>query len=371
MPQALNLRNGTITYDNFFWLLEHADKNPADLLLSEDLLQISFGGGQYLLDAGWYGTGPRGRFSVMLVENQDWEHPLRKEYTREISRLPALLQECIDWLWHTRIAPAEADPRPLLQVVAGIVYNDRGEVLLSSRPAGKAYAGYWEFAGGKVEAGENELAALRREFAEELGIQIHNAVPWLAKTHSYEHAHVRLRFFRVPADGWRGELQAREGQQWRWQQPGRYDVSPMLPANAALLAALALPTQFSGSLNEGLHAADGFCVLPLRAANPPPGSRLLADLADLAADTPNGVHRWPLVHSPGDIATATAAQAEAAVWPADNVTAAEQACAALAAGVPLPLVLLPSDAALAARYAERWLAVGAQAVVRGGEDNFR
>ena len=158
MPQALNLRNGTITYDNFFWLLEHADSNPADLLLGEDLLQISFCGGQYLLDAGWYGAAtPHGQFAVMLVENQDWEHPLRKEYTREISRLPALLQECIDWLWHTRIAPAEADPRPLLQVVAGIVYNDRGEVLLSSRPAGKAYAGYWEFAGGKVEAGEGEL----------------------------------------------------------------------------------------------------------------------------------------------------------------------------------------------------------------------
>ncbi|OAM34866.1 NTP pyrophosphohydrolase [Eikenella sp. NML96-A-049] len=271
----------------------------------------------------------------------------------------------MDWLWHTCIAPAEADPRLLLQVVAGIVYNDRGEVLLSSRPAGKAYAGYWEFAGGKVEAGEGELAALRREFAEELGIQIRSAVPWLAKIHSYEHAHVRLRFFRVPADGWRGELQACEGQQWRWQQPGRYDVSPMLPANAALLAALALPTQFSGSLNEGLHAADGFCVLPLHAANPPPGSRLLADLADLAADTPDDVHRWPLVHSASDIAAAAAAQAEAAVWPADNATAAEQACAALAAGVPLPLVLLPSDADIAARYAERWLAAGAHAVVQG------
>lgn len=366
MPQALNLRNGTITYDNFFWLLEHADSNPADLLLGEDLLQISFCGGQYLLDAGWYGAATaRGQFAVILVENQDWEHPLRKEYTREISRLPALLQECIDWLYHTRIAPAEADPRPLLQVVAGIVYNDRGEVLLSSRPAGKAYAGYWEFAGGKVEAGESELAALRREFAEELGIQIHSAVPWLTKTHSYEHAHVRLCFFRVPADGWRGELQAREGQQWRWQQPGRYDVSPMLPANAALLAALALPTQFSGSLHEGLHAADGFCVLPLHTTNPPPGSRLLADLADLAADTPGDVRRWPLVHSADDIAAAAAAQAEAAVWPVDNATAAEQACDALAEGVPLPLVLLSANADIAARYAERWLAAGAHAVVQG------
>ena len=129
--------------------------------------------------------------------------------------------------------------------------------------------------------------------------------------------------------------------------------------------ALALPTQFSGSLNEGLHAADGFYVLPLHATNPPPGSRLLADLADLAADTPGDVRRWPLVHSASDIAAAAAAQAEAAVWPVDNSTAAEQACAALAEGVPLPLVLLSSNAALTTRYAERWLASGAQAVVQG------
>ena len=112
-------------------------------------------------------------------------------------------------------------------------------------------------------------------------------------------------------------------------------------------------------------------MLPLHAANPPPGSRRLADLADLAADTPDGVRRWPLVRSVGDLAAAATAQAEAAVWPTDNATAAEQACAALAEGVPLPLVLLPANAALAERYAERWLAAGAQAVVRGSEDNFR
>ena len=106
-------------------------------------------------------------------------------------------------------------------------------------------------------------------------------------------------------------------------------------------------------------------MLPLHAANPPPGSRLLADLADLAADTPGDVRRWPLVHSAGDIAAAAATQAEAAVWPANNATAAEQACAALAEGVPLPLVLLPANAALTAHYAERWLAAGAHAVVQG------
>ena len=104
-------------------------------------------------------------------------------------------------------------------------------------------------------------------------------------------------------------------------------------------------------------------MLPLHAANPPPGSRLLADLADLAADLPGDVRRWPLVRSADDIAAA-AAQAEAAVWPADNSTAAEQACAALAEGVPLPLVLLSANADITVRYAERWLAAGAHAVVQ-------
>ena len=88
---------------------------------------------------------------------------------------------------------------PKIHVVAGILFNERGEFLLSSRPEGKPYAGYWEFAGGKVEAGETEFAALQREFMEELGVEIIHATPWLAKFYRYEHAHVNLRFFRVAA----------------------------------------------------------------------------------------------------------------------------------------------------------------------------
>ncbi|WP_373823846.1 NUDIX domain-containing protein, partial [Neisseria dentiae] len=65
--------------------------------------------------------------------------------------------------------------RPLIRVVAGVVLDRQGRYLLSSRPEGKPYAGYWEFAGGKVEAGESEFAALQREFEEELGIHIETA----------------------------------------------------------------------------------------------------------------------------------------------------------------------------------------------------
>ena len=73
------------------------------------------------------------------------------------------------------------DTRPLVQVVAGILLDQNGRYLLSSRPEGKPYAGYWEFAGGKVEAGESDFQALQRAFEEELGIRIRRAVPWLTK----------------------------------------------------------------------------------------------------------------------------------------------------------------------------------------------
>lgn len=261
------------------------------------------------------------------------------------------------------------DSRPLLHVVAGIVYNAHGEVLLSSRPEGKAYAGYWEFAGGKVENGESELAALRREFAEELGIMVENAVPWLTKIYSYEHARVRLRFFRVPATGWSGELQAREGQQWCWQEPGRYTVSPMLPANTALLDALAVPTELSGSLQDGLtgkNTEEAFHVLPLEAANLPPGSRLLVSFAKLAArrQLPRDVRCWPVVCSAQELARASEMQAEAALWPVGGKADAERVCMALSEGVSLPLAVLPADDILAAHYAGHWLAWGAHAVVQ-------
>lgn len=129
--------------------------------------------------------------------------------------------------------------KPILNVVAGIVYNAQGQVLLSSRPQGKAYAGYWEFAGGKIEPNETPLAALKREFAEELGIVIEHATLWQQKSHDYEHAYVNLQFFVVEADEWHGELVAKEGQQFCWQTVGDYHVSPMLPANSELLAELA------------------------------------------------------------------------------------------------------------------------------------
>jgi len=87
----------------------------------------------------------------------------------------------------------------LVWVGAGSLGADDGRVLLAQRPAGKAYAGYWEFPGGKLEPGESPRAALHRELLEELGLTVRRAAPWLVQRFVYPHAHVELHFFRVLA----------------------------------------------------------------------------------------------------------------------------------------------------------------------------
>ena len=123
--------------------------------------------------------------------------------------------------------------------VAAAVIERPGEFLLAQRPEGKPYPGYWEFPGGKIEPGESPRDALVRELEEELGIHVTDATPWITRVYAYTHATVRLHFWRVTA--WTGEPQPLEDQAIRWQRVGAPDVSPMLPANAPVLAALALP----------------------------------------------------------------------------------------------------------------------------------
>ena len=123
--------------------------------------------------------------------------------------------------------------------VAAAVIERGGEFLLAQRPEGKPYSGYWEFPGGKIEPGEDPRAALVRELREELGIEVREATPWITRVYAYTHATVRLHFYRVVA--WDGEPQPLEDQAIRWQRVEATDVSPMLPANAPVLAALALP----------------------------------------------------------------------------------------------------------------------------------
>jgi 8-oxo-dGTP diphosphatase len=135
------------------------------------------------------------------------------------------------------------DPSPIVEVAAAVITKPDGSFLLTCRPDGKPYSGYWEFPGGKVEANEAPLHALNRELQEELGIQIKHAYSWITRVFSYSHATVRLRFFRVTE--WQGEPWGRENQQLSWQFPHNVAVTPMLPANAPILRALSLPPVYA------------------------------------------------------------------------------------------------------------------------------
>ncbi len=127
--------------------------------------------------------------------------------------------------------------------MAAVIERPDGSFLLAQRPAGKVYAGYWEFPGGKVEPDESLAAALERELHEELGINVEIAHPWLVQTYTYSHAKVRLNFFRVRA--WQGEPHGKEQQQLAWQHLPTLGVAPLLPANAPVLRALRLPFEYA------------------------------------------------------------------------------------------------------------------------------
>ena len=123
------------------------------------------------------------------------------------------------------------DVRPLTRVAVAIIeriVDGEYQVLFAQRPEGKAYEGYWEFPGGKIEANETIVEALIREIDEELGIQIHSAQLWRAERFSYAHAHVELNFCRSP--DWSGEPHGREGQAFAWQAPNAIRLAPLLPA---------------------------------------------------------------------------------------------------------------------------------------------
>jgi len=128
--------------------------------------------------------------------------------------------------------------RAVTDVAVGVLLRPDGAFLMTSRPAGKVYAGYWEFPGGKLEAAESVEQALARELREELGIGIDPAAVqrWREQLVDYPHALVRLHFCKLRA--WHGDLQMREGQDFRWQHLP-VQVSPVLPGALPVLGWLA------------------------------------------------------------------------------------------------------------------------------------
>jgi 8-oxo-dGTP diphosphatase len=133
---------------------------------------------------------------------------------------------------------AEAAAKPVILVVAVALLDADGRVLLAQRPAGKAMAGLWEFPGGKVHEGETPEAALIRELAEELGIDVsaNCLAPFTFASHGYADFHLVMPLYVCRK--WQGTVEAREGQALKWVRAQRLGDYPMPPADVPLVAML-------------------------------------------------------------------------------------------------------------------------------------
>jgi 8-oxo-dGTP diphosphatase len=88
---------------------------------------------------------------------------------------------------------AAGSTRPTRIAIA--VVEHHGRYLIGRRPEGVPLAGYWEFPGGKVQAGETAEQAAARECLEETGLEVAVGEPYPAVVHQYAHGKVALEFF--------------------------------------------------------------------------------------------------------------------------------------------------------------------------------
>jgi 8-oxo-dGTP diphosphatase len=123
-----------------------------------------------------------------------------------------------------------------IRVVAGALFDSQGRVLIAQRPAGKHMAGRWEFPGGKIDTGESELEALRRELLEELGVRLEAAERMLELSHDYAERRVKLSMWRVTA--YRGEPRTLDGQALKWVHPADLTNEDLLEADRPIVQAL-------------------------------------------------------------------------------------------------------------------------------------
>ena len=120
-----------------------------------------------------------------------------------------------------------------IHVAVGVLIDSKGCVLLTRRLKGTHLAGYWEFPGGKVEAGESVQTALARELEEELGTRIGETVPLMTVSHDYGEKQVLLDVHQVT--DWNGEPHGAEGQPLAWVDASSLDKFQVPEANAEIM----------------------------------------------------------------------------------------------------------------------------------------
>jgi mutator protein MutT len=127
----------------------------------------------------------------------------------------------------------------MIDVAVGVVFNLRGEVLITQRSKGSTHSSLWEFPGGKLEVNETALNALKRELKEEVNISCKQTDPWFVHEYDYSKFCVRLHVFVVR--GYEGHAECLEAQQdLKWIDPAQLTSYPFPAANQLIIERLAL-----------------------------------------------------------------------------------------------------------------------------------
>lgn len=144
---------------------------------------------------------------------------------------------------------------PVLHVAVGVLYDDRGQVLIARRHDHAHQGGLWEFPGGKVLPGEGVLTALRRELREELDIELGTARPLIRIPHAYTERRVLLDVWS--SRNFAGTPWGREGQPVKWAAPQALWSQSFPAANRPILQAVCLPPVYAVS-DEPQGGVEGF-----------------------------------------------------------------------------------------------------------------
>ncbi|MFK2918231.1 Nudix family hydrolase [Dyella koreensis] len=149
-----------------------------------------------------------------------------------------------------------------MHVMAGVMVDAGGRVLLAQRPPGKHLAGLWEFPGGKLEPGELPGPGLIRELQEELGVTAEVAEPLIRVPWQYDGRHLLLDAWMVRR--WEGEAGSLEGQALQWLAPSAVDPAMLAPADRPILQALRLPSRYLITPADLAPEASEICAQMLR-----------------------------------------------------------------------------------------------------------
>jgi len=160
---------------------------------------------------------------------------------------------------HPNPPPQAGEGAKRVEVVAGVIRDHRGRILLARRTEGRDLAGLWEFPGGKHEADETPEAALKRELHEELGIDLEIGAAVIRVPQGYPHKRLNLDVYEVRS--WHGTVRGLEGQALAWVPPHKLVDYPMPPADIPVVAALTQPDSYLVTPEPGADDAAWLAAL--------------------------------------------------------------------------------------------------------------